>query len=104
MKRETAGRIDFSEMAAAMSAADVDRVDITKQAAKLKQKKVLLVGASHDLASPADTCHRRFADALRDAGAQSLTDVVFETDHLFMTKRLALARLVVAWLRAECEF
>ena len=104
MKSQTAGRIDFEAVAAAMSPADIDRVDIIKQAEKLKQKKLLLVGASHDLASPADTCHRRFANALRDAGAQNLTDVVFETDHMFMTKRLALARLVIAWLRTECEF
>ena len=70
----------------------------------MRPQRLLLIGASHDMAAPVDVCHKPFVKALEKAGAEHLTEVIMETDHLFMTKRIALARLVVAWLRSECGF
>jgi hypothetical protein len=102
--RETAGRVDMETWLANMSETDFDRMSLIKQAERLVPKTLLLVGGNRDIVTPLDTNHKPIARAIRDAGAKQLTDVIFEADHSFLTKRIALARLVMSWLKTECGF
>src|SRR4051794_25075914 len=99
-KKLTAGRVDHASSIGAMTPADFDRVSIVKRAVDLVDKNVLLVGGS------ADAAHSRsnldpFLEAMRTAGARNFTDVVLQADTYFLTARIALARLVIAWLRKQ---
>jgi Prolyl oligopeptidase family len=104
LKEETAGRVNVYDRLKAMTVEEIDRLSVINNIPKLLDKKLLLVGADDDDMTPLVDCHLPIAAAFRKAGAQHLTEVVFETDHLFLTKRIALARLVVRWLRTECGF
>jgi pimeloyl-ACP methyl ester carboxylesterase len=104
MKAITAGRIDLAAMLTKMTAADHDRVNPFRRMSRLVDKNVLLIGAQQDAVAPLETNHRPIAKALRDAGVRGFHEVIFETDHGFLTKRIALARLVIAWLRQQCGF
>ncbi|MGE0308380.1 MAG: CocE/NonD family hydrolase, partial [Acidimicrobiia bacterium] len=96
----TAGRVDHAFAMGAMTPADFDRVSIIKRAVDLVDKNVLLVGGSADAAHTAGT-HNPFVEAMRAAGAQNFTDVLLQADTYFLTARIALARLVIAWLRKQ---
>lgn len=102
VKEETAGRVDTVPRVLAMTDADIDRTSVIHNVPKLLSKPVLLIGADRDTATPLATCHVPIAQAFREAKAQNFTEVIMETDHLFLTKRIALARLVISWLRSEC--
>jgi dipeptidyl aminopeptidase/acylaminoacyl peptidase len=104
MKSSSDGRIDLEAWLTSLSTEDFDRISPIFQAKKLRQKRVLLVGADRDVVTPIETNHRPIAAAIRAAGAEHFTEVILDTDHLFLTKRIALARLVIAWLRSECDF
>lgn len=104
VREETAGRVDTVPRMLAMTSADNDRVSVIHNVQKLVSKPVLLIGANRDVSAPIETSHVPIARAFRDAGATRFTDVIMETDHLFLTKRIALARLVISWLRSECGF
>ena len=99
--KETAGRVDMHKSLSLMRPEDTDRLSIIAQAAKLVDKKLLLVGAAQDTVSPIEQVHYPLTTALTEAGAKHLTSVILDTDHMFLTKRVALAQLVVKWLRAE---
>jgi uncharacterized protein len=101
MKAETAGRVDLPKRIGAFRPEDLDRIHLAALAPRLKHKKLLLVGAAYDTVTPIDYTVRPVVKALRDAGATRFTDVIMETDHMFLTKRIALARLVISWLRSE---
>lgn len=101
--RETAGRVDM-EAWLEMTDADYDRMSLIKQAPRLAEKTLLLVGASRDTVIPIESNHKVIVNALRDAGARRLTEVILEADHGLLTKRIALARLVISWLKNECGF
>lgn len=98
---EAVGRPWFADAAMAMYPEKVERLSIIKQAPRLAPKHLLLVGASSD---PLESRHLPLVKALRDAGCDHLTDVVLETDHMFLSKRNALARLLISWLRSEASF
>jgi hypothetical protein len=104
VKNRTAGRIDLERQLDAMTDADFDRVSITARAGQLIAKPMLLIGASRDTTAPLELCHETIVEGLEAAGLRHLTAVVLEADHQFLTKRVALARLVVSWLRSECGF
>jgi pimeloyl-ACP methyl ester carboxylesterase len=104
MKTVTAGRIDLHKMLTTMTPADHARVNPLRRAPYLIDKNVLLIGAQQDTVAPLETNHRLIAKALRNAGARGLHEAILETDHMFLTKRIALARLVIAWLRQCCSF
>ena len=104
MKRETAGRVDVESRLSTMTKADIDRLSIIQNVPRLLSKTLLLLGASNDLVTPLASAHVPIARAFREAGARNLTEVIMDTDHLFLSKRIALARLVISWLRAECGF
>lgn len=104
VKSETAGRVDSASRVLTMSEAEIDRLSIPHNAAQLAGKKLLLIGASNDVATPLTSCHVPIAQALVNAGASHLTEVILDTDHLFLTKRIALAQTVISWLRSEGGF
>jgi len=101
LKSETAGRVDLATRILTMSEADIDRLSIPHNAARLAGKKLLLVGASKDVATPLASSHLPIKQALMRAGASHLTEVILDTDHLFLTKRIVLAQIVISWLRSE---
>jgi hypothetical protein len=103
-KRMTAGRIDLEAWLAAMTDADFDRMSILKQVPNLVAKTLLMISSSYDTTSPLDVAHKRFDKAFREAGATNFTGVILESDHMFLTKRIALARVLISWLRSECGF
>lgn len=104
VKELTAGRVDVLKTLALMSPAELDRVRPAVQAPQLVDKNVLLIGARNDNVAPIETCHKPIAQALRGAGVRVFDDVILDTDHSFLTKRIALARLVIEWLRQRCDF
>lgn len=104
MKEATAGEVDYEGWLNALTDADVSRLSITQQAPKLIDKHLLIIGASQDIISPLTMCHKANAAALREAGARHFSEVVLDTDHLFLTKRYALAQLLITWLQREAGF
>jgi pimeloyl-ACP methyl ester carboxylesterase len=48
--------------------------------------------------------HAQFAASLRQAGARHFTEEVWNTDHTFSDRRIALAHRVVDWLRSDCAY
>jgi pimeloyl-ACP methyl ester carboxylesterase len=48
--------------------------------------------------------HARFAASLRQARATHFTEEVWNTDHTFSDRRIALAHRVVDWLRSDCGY
>jgi pimeloyl-ACP methyl ester carboxylesterase len=48
--------------------------------------------------------HARFAASLRQARATHFTEEVWNTDHTFSDRRIALAHRVVDWLRSDCAY
>jgi hypothetical protein len=98
---ETAGRMDVEKRALGMKSEELDRLSIITQAPNLVNEKLLLIGAAHDTITPIESCHEPIVKALREAGATRLTDVILDSDHNFLNARIALARLVISWLRSE---
>jgi pimeloyl-ACP methyl ester carboxylesterase len=72
-----------------------DDWDLLTLAPKLTSRPVLVVWADRALADS----NQALADALRKAGARSLTIEHFPTDHAFSDHRIALSRTVLAWLQ-----
>ena len=87
-----------------MTSADLDRMSPLVQAARLVGKNVLLVGALRDTVAPLEASHKPIAKAMRDAGVKGLDEVILDSDHAFLTKRNALSRLTIEWLRQKCGF
>lgn len=104
MKAITAGRVDLEGALTAMTPAEFDRMSPIVQAPRLVEKNVLLVGASRDTVSPLETSHKPIAKAMRDAGVRAFDEVILDSDHTFLTKRIALAQLMIGWLRQRCGF
>lgn len=104
LKEATLGEVDLETWYDALTMADKARLSVIEQAPKLVDKHLLLIGAKRDTVSPIATCHEPNVRALRNAQAKHLTEVVLDTDHFFLTKRYALARQVITWLRTEGGF
>ena len=104
INRLSAGRIDVAGVLNDMTPADYDRMRPTVRAADLVDKNVLLVGALHDTVAPLETCHKPIAKAMRDAGVRTCDEVILDSDHSFLTKRIVLARLIIQWLRQRSGF
>lgn len=103
-KVHTAGRIDMERSMLAMTEDERMRMSPIERAPHLVGKNVLLVGALYDAVSPLDPHHWAIARAMRDAGVEGFQEVILESDHSFLTKRIALARVVIGWLRDQCGF
>ena len=70
--------------------------DLQSLAPRLARHRVLTVWADRGIAER----NAALAEAMRKAGAKQLTTAHFPTDHPFSDHRIALARVVVAWLDA----
>ncbi|MET9014930.1 prolyl oligopeptidase family serine peptidase [Streptomyces olivaceoviridis] len=103
-KAATAGRVDTFATLQKLTPQGLDRMDLIRRASELVDKKLLLIGGSADRHAPLASHHRPIAAALKQAGAKHLTEVILEGDTFFLTARIALARLVLDWLRNECGF
>ena len=83
----------------------VDRVeayDVPSHASALVSRPLLVVGGQQDEALPKAEHHDRVVAALRAAGAERLTEVVFDDDHVFSAHRVELAQQLIDWQQAEC--
>jgi uncharacterized protein len=78
-----------------------ERWDPVRYAPILATRSVLLVAGSRDKVVPPEFHHVPLIQALQDAGASDLTDVVLDADHVFSDKRIALTRTVVSWLSRQ---
>ena len=72
--------------------------DLRALAPALAGRPVLLVGADRDTDTPLDLHYTPLAAALAAVPAIALTTQVLDADHLFSGRRVALARLLLAWL------
>lgn len=102
LKASLGGRIDLEKELNALTPADYARFDMVKAATKLADKNVLLVG--HSSRDYIDTLHKPLVDAMQKANAKHFSQVIFEANDYYLTARVALARLVVSWLKEECAF
>jgi dipeptidyl aminopeptidase/acylaminoacyl peptidase len=84
-------------------AADAARFELGARAPALAAKPVLLVAGTRDTDTPPAEHHEPLVDALQDAGAARLSTAVFDADHSFSDKRVALAQRVATWLERECR-
>jgi len=83
----------------------VDRAeayDIRSRASSLATRPLLLVAGERDEALPKQDHHDQVYAALRAAGAEQLTELVFDDDHSFSASRIELARRLVDWQQTEC--
>lgn len=76
--------------------------DIPARAFALATRPLLLVAGERDETLPKSDHHDRILAALRAAGAERVTELVLDDDHSFSANRIALARQLVDWQRAEC--
>jgi pimeloyl-ACP methyl ester carboxylesterase len=83
---------------AAEMAAHGDDWDLVRLAPALAGKAVLLVGAARDPVAPVAVHQQPLIAALQAQGAAALTTQVLEADHAFSSRRIALARCLLAWL------
>ncbi|MDP3673473.1 MAG: alpha/beta fold hydrolase [Novosphingobium sp.] len=104
VKSETAGRVDSEANLRRMDSAQIDRLSIIHNVPKLLSKTLLLIGGNQDTVNTVAADHKPIVRAFREAGAERFTDTILESDHLFLNTRIALARLVIGWLKSECGF
>jgi uncharacterized protein len=76
--------------------------DLQNHVRELADRAVLLIAASRDRVAPPSDVVEPLTQALRAAGARRLTSRTLDTEHLFLNRRIELAREVIGWLRSEC--
>jgi hypothetical protein len=102
LKTSTAGRIDLLSLLNKLTPADFERFSMTKAAPRLVNKNVLLIGSvGRDYLRD---IHRPIVQSMDKAGAKHFSNVILEADEYYLTARVALARLVVSWLKTECGY
>jgi pimeloyl-ACP methyl ester carboxylesterase len=67
-------------------------------AAELSGRTILLLDNNRNAG------HAPLVASLKRAGARHLTEEVWDTDHTFSDRRIALAHSVVGWLRSGCGY
>jgi dipeptidyl aminopeptidase/acylaminoacyl peptidase len=72
------------------------------QASGLNNHALLLVAATRDSPDENPERHSELAAAVRKQGGKLVRLVTFEDDHPFSSHRIALANLLVDWLRTDC--
>jgi dienelactone hydrolase len=71
--------------------------DLTRTAAGLRERPVLLVGATEDREAPLALHHVPLVGAFEAAGAERLTHAVLAADHAFTDTAPALHAVLVEW-------
>jgi pimeloyl-ACP methyl ester carboxylesterase len=82
--------------------AEADKYNVASWAPALATRPLLLVAGLRDESLRKSDHHDRVIAALRDAGAERLTELVFNDDHSFSATRVELARGLVDWQQNEC--
>jgi pimeloyl-ACP methyl ester carboxylesterase len=78
-------------------------MDITRGAAALAARPVLLVTGARDDVTPTATNHDPMLAALRNAGSKQVSELRLDSDHAFSDARIALAHGVVDFLQQHCR-
>jgi uncharacterized protein len=74
--------------------------DVELRTAELAGRPLFIAAGSRDDEVPPARHHVPLIAALNAAGASRLTELVWDTDHAFSDRRIALARATVEWLRS----
>ena len=77
--------------------------DLRRLVPKLAGKSLLLIGAEGDTIVPLDQHHEPLVEALRKSGHGDLTVETLDSDHVFSSRRIALAHIVINWLNNRCK-
>ncbi|MBW2243235.1 MAG: alpha/beta fold hydrolase [Deltaproteobacteria bacterium] len=81
-----------------------DRFDTIARAPLLARKPVLLLAGARDEVTPTAVHHDPLVAALSAANAPRFDSRVLErSDHSFSSDRIAVARILVDWLRTGCD-
>ncbi len=78
-------------------------MDITRGAAALAERPVLLVTGARDNVTPTATNHDPMLAALRTEGSKHVSELRLDSDHAFSDARIALSRGVVDFLQQHCR-
>ena len=81
--------------------ANAERYDLVPVGARLRGRKVMLIGAARDETASLATHYTPLADAIRKAGA-ALRDTVVDDTHNLPVAGTAATAALVRWLRQEC--
>ena len=79
-----------------------ERFDLTKRAAALATKPVLLVAGSRDTVARPELHHAPLVGAIEAQPGARLTQVMLDDDHAFSGSRIALTRSVLDFLTQQC--
>ncbi len=77
---------------------NLPKYDLLERVVHLDGKSLLLVGAARDESAPLDEHYLPLVGRIRERNKAYLTETVLDTDHVFSSTRIALARLVTEWL------
>ncbi len=77
--------------------------DLRRLVPRLAGKSLLLIGAEGDTILPLDQHHEPMVEALHESGHGDLTVETLDTDHVFSSRRIALAHIVINWLNSQCR-
>ncbi|MGH8542537.1 MAG: alpha/beta hydrolase family protein [Gammaproteobacteria bacterium] len=94
---------DAGQAAVARWMAHAPDYDLRRLVPKLAGKSLLLLGAEGDTIVPLDQHHEPLAEALRKSGHGDLTVETLDSDHVFSSRRIALAHIVINWLNNRCK-
>ena len=94
---------DAGQAAVARWMAHAPKYDLRRLVHKLAGKSLLLIGAEGDTILPLDQHHEPLVEALRESGHGDLTVETLDTDHVFSSRRIALAHIVINWLNNRCK-
>jgi pimeloyl-ACP methyl ester carboxylesterase len=78
--------------------ANAEAWTLPHHAAELSSRTILLLDNNRNAG------HAKFAASLRQSGARHFTEEVWNTDHTFSDRRIALAHRVLEWLRTDCGY
>jgi uncharacterized protein len=107
--RDTTDQESGPIRAAASAQALIDEVtdnprpfDLAQRADALRGRPLLLVAGAKDGVAQVSEHYEPVLKALKDAGADPVQSVVLDADHAFSAHRIALAKVLVQWLRTDC--
>ncbi len=80
-----------------------ERFDVNRRALALSARPLYLVAGRFDTVAEPQIHHDPLVAAVRAVGGASLRVQVFDADHAFTSRRIALARGVIAWLEDDCR-
>lgn len=82
--------------------AGAEAFDYVTQAGALKDRVALLVGATHDSLYSGAPRLKELADKIHEVGGRYVKLVIYDDNHVFSSHRVALAELLVHWLKEDC--